>query len=127
MGPRTKMLIGGLLIVLGIWWYLPGGELNSLLVGWSTLTNLKSLVVLVQGGIGLFAALIGLFVVWIELDELRLRKELADRQTTMDLDTMQDTVPSMDDDDEEAEHVCDECGKQFDSEHGLNVHTGQAH
>ncbi|MFP4116755.1 MAG: hypothetical protein ACLFTY_01940 [Candidatus Aenigmatarchaeota archaeon] len=25
------------------------------------------------------------------------------------------------------EHVCDECGKSFDTEHGLNIHEGMKH
>ncbi|MDY6771037.1 MAG: hypothetical protein SV186_03715 [Candidatus Nanohaloarchaea archaeon] len=70
MRPYTKILIGALMIVGGFAWYIPAQP------GPSTLTNFQALAVLVQGGLGVFLALVGLFVVWIESDELKIQREL---------------------------------------------------
>jgi len=91
MGPRMKMVIGGLLVVLGVWWYIPMGTLNTLLLPFSTLSNAKSLIVLAQGGVGIFAILVGAFILWIEMDELRMRRELEERNLEAQMETEDDT------------------------------------
>lgn len=70
MRPYTKILIGALMIIGGIYWY-------SLDVFAGTgLNNLDALVILGKGFAGLFVFLIGVFVVWIESDELKIQREL---------------------------------------------------
>ncbi|MFB6294186.1 MAG: hypothetical protein ABEI97_00340 [Candidatus Nanohaloarchaea archaeon] len=122
MGPRGKMGIGGVLVLLGVWWYLPGGPFNSAAVSFSTLTNLQSLAVAVQGGIGVLAILVGAFVVWIERDELRIRREMESREFGEQVQQSVQAVAEGGD-----EHVCDECGEEFDSERGLKIHRGRKH
>ncbi|MCJ7450390.1 MAG: hypothetical protein MUP58_01475 [Candidatus Nanohaloarchaeota archaeon QJJ-9] len=68
MNPKSKILIGALMIVAGIYWYS-----RDILVG--GLNNLQSLAILVKGSLGAIVFLIGVFVVWIESDELKMRKE----------------------------------------------------
>ncbi len=101
MGPRGKIVIGALLAVAGVWWYAPAGGLNTALVSFSTVTNLQGLIAMLQGGLGLLAILIGLFVVWIESDELRIRREMQQRETgdmTTDLQEAVGTADSAADD-----------------------------
>ena len=69
MKPQFKIFIGLLMIAGGIWWYTQ----NFLATG---LTHFESLVVLFTGGFGAFIAIIGVFIVWIETDELKVQKEL---------------------------------------------------
>lgn len=96
MGPRAKIVIGALVAIAGVWWYAPAGGLNTSLLSFSTLTNLQSLVVMVQGGLGLLAILIGLFVVWIESDELRIRREMSQRDMPVESSVRQPEQDSTD-------------------------------
>lgn len=153
--PRAKMLIGALLTLSGIWWYVPGGGLDALLEPYSSITNFQSLIVGLQGGTGVILLLIGIFIVWIERDQLKLQKELQKReqdstgteQQAVVGGTMQqssgtdieqevetdgsDTDPEEDSSDEdegdEESFVCEKCEDTFDSGRGLNVHKSQVH
>lgn len=70
MRPQNKIIIGALLIFGGVYWY-------SLEMLWGTgLTNLESLAIMVKGGIGVVIFLIGLVVVWIESDELKMQRQM---------------------------------------------------
>ncbi len=130
MGPRSKMVVGALLAIGGVWWYVPGGPFNSALVPFSTLTNLQGLSIAVQGGLGIAALVIGLFIVWIERDELRIRREMESREFG---EQVQESVQAVAEqagggaEDGGDEFTCDACGKSFDSERGLNIHKGQKH
>ncbi|MDY6789125.1 MAG: hypothetical protein SVV03_04140 [Candidatus Nanohaloarchaea archaeon] len=64
-GSVVKFLIGAVLIVGGLYWYALKAPIVS-----TGLTNLQSLVVMLKGGMGILAALIGVFIVWIEADSL---------------------------------------------------------
>ncbi|MDY6762066.1 MAG: C2H2-type zinc finger protein [Candidatus Nanohaloarchaea archaeon] len=128
MGPRGKMIVGAVLALGGVWWYVPGGPFNSALLPFSALTNLQSLAVAVQGSLGLVALLIGLFVVWIERDELRIRREMESREFGEQVqESVQAVAQGGERDEETGEHTCEECGESFDSERGLNIHKGQKH
>ncbi len=74
MNTLLKLLIGVVLLVvpLGMYAY----ELMNGLGGVFGLKLLQSLGILLQGSVPLFVMLIGLFVVWLELDELKMEKEL---------------------------------------------------
>ncbi|OGI15936.1 hypothetical protein A3K63_01100 [Candidatus Micrarchaeota archaeon RBG_16_49_10] len=68
-----KLLIGVLLLVvpLGLYAYeLMGGEIGLGVYMW------KSLGTVIQGTLPPFIMLIGLFIVWLELDEWKIEKEL---------------------------------------------------
>lgn len=129
MGPRGKMIIGVLLVFFGVGWYTTG--IGAFLGYWTTLLNWQALLVLVQGGLGIFVLLIGAFVMWIEWDELRMRRELEEAG----LGSVERSVEAATEEPEEetaeveteGDHVCDECGKTFDSERGLHIHEGMQH
>lgn len=78
MGPLIKILIGALLLIVPLALYAydfvtPGPVIQV----WKVQLNpLASLWTLIQGGIPPFVMLIGLFVVWLELDEWRIEQEL---------------------------------------------------
>lgn len=131
MGPRSKLVIGVLLILFGIWWYVPD-TVFSAITPFSSLTNLQALVALVQGGAGVLAVLIGIFVVWIELDEIRMRRELEARNfgESVSESVEPGTEDASEPGEEEADsdvYACEECGKEFDTERGLKSHAGQKH
>jgi hypothetical protein len=72
----VKILIGLLLILAGAYWIFYGSSLVTLL-GVSPNTALADFLVLVNGGLPPFIALIGLFIVWLEWDEWKIERELA--------------------------------------------------
>ncbi|MFB6166981.1 MAG: hypothetical protein ABEJ62_01835 [Candidatus Nanohaloarchaea archaeon] len=129
MGPRGKMVVGAILLLVGIWWYVPGGPFNSAALATSTLTNFQSLTVMVQGGLGIILALVGAFVVWIERDELRIRREMESREFGEQVQRSVEAVAEEATTETESGsgYVCDECGAEFDSERGLHIHQGQKH
>ncbi|MBI4009949.1 MAG: hypothetical protein HY361_02020 [Candidatus Aenigmarchaeota archaeon] len=73
-GVLLKILVGAVLIVGSVWWVLQG---SGNILGRS---GLDDFVAIVNGGLPPLIFLIGLFVVWLELDELRIEKELSGRK-----------------------------------------------
>ena len=69
-----KILIGAALIVGSVWWILQGSDQ---ITGRSGLDDFMAIV---NGGLPPLIFLIGLFVVWLELDELRIEKELSGKK-----------------------------------------------
>ncbi|MBD3155296.1 MAG: hypothetical protein GF368_01420 [Candidatus Aenigmarchaeota archaeon] len=80
MNTYTKLLIGVLLLVvpLGMYAYelLNGPTQGIMLPVIGTIYLWNSLVTLIVGFVPGFVFLIGLFIVWLELDEIRIEKEL---------------------------------------------------
>jgi len=74
--PIVKILIGLLLLLMGAYWVFYGSSLVTLL-GVAPNTALADFLVLVNGGLPPFVALIGLFIVWLEWDEWKIERELA--------------------------------------------------
>ena len=80
--PLVKVLIGLVLLVLPLVLYVydfvnPGPVVQLNVAGKNLeLSPLRSLWIVLEGSIPPFVALIGLFIVWLELDEWRIEKEL---------------------------------------------------
>lgn len=73
MRPQNKIIIGTLLIFGGVYWY-------SMDMLWGTgLNNIESLAVMFKGGLGVLVFLIGLLVVWIESDELKMQRQMDEK------------------------------------------------
>ena len=60
MSPILKILVGALMMVLGIF---------------TSITYSNELINVIQGGLGPLLILVGAFVVWLESDELKVRRE----------------------------------------------------
>jgi len=82
MNPWVKIAIGLILLgaPLALYAYdfmTPGPVIEFSLFGRSLqLSPLRSLLTVLEGSVPPFIALIGLFIVWLELDELRIEREL---------------------------------------------------
>jgi len=80
--PLVKVLIGLVLLVLPLALYIydfvnTGAVVDISLLGKNLeLRPLSSLWTVLQGSIPPLVALIGLFIVWLELDEWRIEREL---------------------------------------------------
>jgi cadmium resistance protein CadD (predicted permease) len=77
MHPAGKIIIGLVLIIIGLGLFVDSvvplsGGLGTFGIDW--LTNF---FVVLTGIIPIFLILIGLFVVWLESDELKSRKEIS--------------------------------------------------
>ncbi len=135
------MILGALLGLAGIWWYIPGGGANEMLTAYSMLSNHESFVAMFQGSIGVLAVIVGLFVVWIEHDQIKVQREL---QSETINNQEQDHVPTVADggdtdtdntnpvdaptvEDTDSNYRCDTCDRSFDTEHGLTIHRSRVH
>ncbi|MFB6208655.1 MAG: hypothetical protein ABEJ56_00780 [Candidatus Nanohaloarchaea archaeon] len=107
MHPALKILIGALLIVAGVF---------------STILNFDKLVYVARAGIGPILALVGAFIVWLESDELKMRREES-REVQQQFSEVAETEETVEDD----RHECPECGKKFDTERGMHIHQAQKH
>jgi hypothetical protein len=67
MSPILKILAGALMMVLGVF---------------TSITYSNQLVEIVQGGIGPLLVLVGAFIVWLESDELKVRRQESGQQTS---------------------------------------------
>lgn len=77
MSTLFKLLVGVILLVVPLGMYAYEFMNNmQISIGPVTLTLLKSLGILLQGSIPPFLMLIGLFMIWLELDEMKIEKEL---------------------------------------------------
>ncbi len=121
-GPRVKMVLGGLVGLLGAWWYVPGGGLNNLLAQQSSLTNLQSLLVGIQGASGIILVLIGVFVAWMARDQIRVQRELERRDTEPQGQTDGPIIARPDSDDTDDTASADETG---DAEEGRSTGRGE--
>jgi hypothetical protein len=65
------MIIGIILVVGSAWWVLRG---SSTYLGRSGLADLATLL---NGAIPVIVFVVGIFIVWLELDELKIERELA--------------------------------------------------
>ncbi|MFB6100013.1 MAG: hypothetical protein ABEK16_01955 [Candidatus Nanohalobium sp.] len=66
MSPIIKILVGALMMVLGIF---------------TGITYSTELVNVIQGGLGPLLVLVGAFIVWLESDELKVRREEKKQQS----------------------------------------------
>ncbi len=115
MHPATKILIGALMIVVGVY---------------VSISPFRPEVIdLVQGSIGPLLALIGAFIVWLESDEWKMRREqqTAGLQQEFQAETITSEVEETEEEEETEGHTCPECGSTFDTERGMHIHQAQKH
>jgi len=72
MHPIIKILLGAVFVIGSIWWVLQGSGQFFNEPG----KGIKDFITVVNGLLPPFVALLGLFIVWLELDELKIEKEL---------------------------------------------------
>lgn len=80
MHPAAKVIIGLILIIIGLGLFVDSvtpilGVQGTFGIDW--LTNF---IVVLTGVIPIFLILVGLFVVWLEIDELKSQKEIAEEK-----------------------------------------------
>jgi len=70
MSAIVKILIGAVLMIASVWWVFQGSDYAL------GRPYLNDLITLLNAVIPIAVFIIGLFVLWLKLDELRIEKEL---------------------------------------------------
>jgi len=73
MGALFKLIIGAILMIAAVWWVIPGQGGSTILIKRNAINDLISLL---NAGIPIGVFFIGLFVVWLELDEIKIEREI---------------------------------------------------
>jgi uncharacterized membrane protein YdbT with pleckstrin-like domain len=74
MGAATKIILGLVLIVIGLGLFVDSvKQFLPNAIHWPWLESFKTLVL---GVVPIFLILLGLLVVWLEVDEMKMEKEL---------------------------------------------------
>lgn len=101
---------------------------------YSSLRFTAELLTLVKAGIGPVLVLVGAFIVWLESDELKMRRQ--ERSSSGEgmqqqfTEAIESETPQTETEETETEpegHTCGQCGKTFDTERGLHIHQAQKH
>ena len=84
MGATTKLLIGVIIFLAGIYWYVAPLLGHSGVAGILGVSTFRSLVTVFAGTFGLFLIFLGLIVAWIEYEDLkweaREKKEIQNKR-----------------------------------------------
>ncbi len=75
MHPAGKIIIGLIFLVIGLGLFA-NGIIPGLNITWLGTYWLNTFIAVLQGVIPILLILLGLFVVWLEVDELKAQKEL---------------------------------------------------
>jgi hypothetical protein len=68
--PIVKIIIGVLLVIGSVWWIAQGSQT------YIARSGIADLITVVNGALPVLVFLLGLFIVWLELDELKIEREL---------------------------------------------------
>lgn len=74
MHPAAKVVIGVILVIGSIWWIIQG---SYQFTHHSGLSDLRTVL---NGIIPVLILILGVFVIWIEMDEMKIEKELKRRK-----------------------------------------------
>ncbi len=95
---------------------------------YSSVTFWDELLIAFKAGIGPLLVLIGAFIVWLESDEWKMRREQRDTgiQQRFETETEEEADEEAVEEEEEG-FTCGECGKTFDTQRGRSIHQAQKH
>ncbi len=123
MHPAIKIAFGALMVIIGVF---------------SSVTFWEELLTLVQASIGPLLVLVGAFIVWLESDELKMRREqkkqqrkgfekFANESDQKKKKKEKKEKKAAEEPEEQEGHTCSDCGKTFDTQRGLSIHRAQKH
>ena len=124
MKALIKILVGTIFVIGGLYWYFVNLSLGTGLMNW------QAFIVVFKGFFGVFAFLLGLFIVWLEADELRIKKdrkreeEVADKKEEL---SQAEQIKAAVGASVKKSFICPKCGKEFKTERGLKIHLARAH
>lgn len=71
MNTVAKLIIGLLVTIAGLAWYIWGAAFKPYLMVSSGVSSLTALGIIFVGSFGLLLILVGLFITWIELEDIK--------------------------------------------------------
>ena len=79
MHAAAKVLIGIVLVVASVWWILQGAD--QYLGNWTShRRGVADFVTVLDGILPVLIFLLGIFIVWLEVDEMKVEKEIRKRK-----------------------------------------------
>lgn len=80
MHSAAKVIIGLILIIIGLFLFADSvvpisGQTGTFGIDW-----LGNFIIVLTGVIPIFLILVGLFVVWLEIDELKMQKDISEEK-----------------------------------------------
>ena len=76
MHPAAKIVIGLILLVIGLVLFA-NGVIPGFSIAWLGTFWLNTFIAVLQGIVPILLIILGLFIVWLEVDELKAQKELS--------------------------------------------------
>ena len=75
----VKVLIGIVLVVGSVWWIWQGADqyLKGITINHN---GIADLVTVLDGAVPVLVFLLGIFIVWLEIDEIKIESELKKRK-----------------------------------------------
>jgi uncharacterized membrane protein YwzB len=80
MQAAVKVLIGIVLVIASVWWIIQGSTQYSATIFGITHSGIQDLITVLNGAIPVLIFLLGIFIVWLEIDEMKIEKELKKRK-----------------------------------------------
>lgn len=80
MHPAAKVIIGLILVLIGLVLFVDSVTPLSGTMGTFGIDWLGNFIIVLTGLIPIFLIIIGLFIVWLEIDELKIQKELSEEE-----------------------------------------------
>ncbi|MEK6888011.1 MAG: hypothetical protein AABX14_03645 [Candidatus Aenigmatarchaeota archaeon] len=71
MHAAIKLILGLIIFVIGIYWYLPGTAVSAFF----NRSAFQAFLVVFEGLFGLFLIMVGLIIAWIEFEDLKWEKK----------------------------------------------------
>lgn len=79
MRAEGKVLVGVILVLASAWWILQGAD--QYLGSWTShRRGVADLITVLDGIVPVVIFLLGIFIVWLELDEMKVEKEIKKRK-----------------------------------------------
>jgi len=70
MHPAGKFILGLILVFGSIWWIVQGSQQYIQRSGY------QDLITVINGAVPVLILILGIFIIWLELDELKIEREL---------------------------------------------------
>lgn len=80
MQAAGKVIVGIILVVASAWWIVQGSTMYSTMIFGHTHSGIQDLITVVNGAVPVLVFLLGIFIVWLEMDEMKVEKELKRRK-----------------------------------------------
>jgi len=76
MNAAVKVLIGIVLVIASAWWVIQGSTKYSATIFGITHSGVQDLITVVNGAVPVLVFLLGIFIIWLEIDEMKIESEL---------------------------------------------------